>query len=275
MELKRENGFINLDNVELTYSKEDIIQTFIYKDKKYFFKIINDKKDIYNELIAEELANDFGISCAHYDIARRGKEVGVISEDFIKNQKYTNFIEILYAEYLEDYKNRDTNNLYDIWNALSKKYNNQEVVYKLMNQITDIFIYDLFIGNTDRHDGNMGILETEDGINIAPIFDNSLIFRNPPNYVDVLKTDEDIERDWHMELLKFLSQSSMEYQDRIKGKLWVIDDDNIESVINRVEKRIDTKINNKLKEKIMTFFKIRKTEIDKILNEFNKRKKVR
>lgn len=257
---------INLDKYDLVYDDENVIYTFTVDGKKYFFKS-NGNEHSYNELIGEELAKDYGLSYVHYDIAKYNNEVGVISEDFIKNKKYTNFIEILLYEYGNDYFDMEAFNLYDVWNALSKKYNDDKLVYKLMNQLTDIFIFDFLIGNNDRHDGNIGILEDENNVNITPVFDNELLLESEKSLDSVLKVDEEQIDDWKISFTKFITQSSDEYKEKIKDKLWIINEDNINDIIKRVEVKTNSKLSDEYKKNITELFKIRKEEIEELLNE--------
>ena len=257
---------IDLDKFNSIYDEENQIYVFNINEKKYFFKG-NGYEHSHNELIGEELAKDYGLDYVHYDIAKYHNEVGVISEDFIKDKKYTNFIEILLYEYGNDYFDMEAFNLYDIWNALSKRYKDDELVYKLMNQLTDIFIFDFLIGNNDRHDGNVGVLEDENGINITPVFDNELLLEEEKSLDSVLKVDEEQIDDWRISFTKFITQSSHEYKDKIREKLYIIDEDNIDNVIKRVEIRINSKLDEEYKNNIIELFKIRKEEIEELLNE--------
>ena len=259
-------NIINLDKYSLVYDNDDSIYTFMVDNKKYFFKK-NGYDNSINELVGEELAKDFGLSYVHYDFVKYNNEYGVISEDFIKNKKYTNFIEILLYEYDEKYFEREVFNLYDIWNSLSKKYKDDKLVYKLMNQLTDIFIFDFLIGNNDRHDGNIGILEDENGINITPVFDNELLLEESKALDSVLKVDDEYVDDWRMSFTKFITQSSEKYKDKVKDKMWIIDEENIRSVIERVEKRINSKLREDYKKYIILGFENRREELERLLNE--------
>lgn len=281
--LERKNGFLDLNKLDLEYIDVDRVYTFVYNNKKYFYKN-HGKNNAYKELIAEELAKDYGLNCVHYDLAvydtKHGEVSGAVSEDFIKDKNYINFIEILYGEYGKEYKNSDTVNLYDIWNALSKKYKDEKLVSKLMNQVVDIFIFDFLIGNLDRHDGNVGILEDERNINIGPVFDNELMLVDHIDFNNVLKVDSDKVYNWKDSFAKFISTSSSEYVDKILEKLWIIDDNNVRSAIERVENRIDSKIDDNLKNKLVSDFRMHRTAIDEILEslgytENKKSKKVR
>lgn len=277
--LERKNGFLDLNKLDLEYSEIDAVFTFNYNGKKYFYKSIG-KIGAYKELISEELAKDYGLDCVCYDLAKYDNEYGALSEDFIKNKNYINFIEILYSEYGEEYLNRDQVNLYNIWNALSKKYKDEKLVFKLMNQIVDIFIFDFLIENLDRHDGNIGILEDENSINIAPIFDNEKMLIDYGNFESILKVDSSEVYNWKESFKKFISTSSSEYVNKILEKLWIIDDDNIKNAIERVEKRVESKIDDNFKNKLISNFRVHKNEINEALEslgytENKKSKKVR
>jgi len=107
--MKRDNGFIILDNilnidstknfielynslsenpnihiVKHCYSPyEQLVFYFIYHGEKYYFKY-DSFAPAYNELIAEEIASDLNIPHLHYDLASIGQFQGVLSKDYKK-----------------------------------------------------------------------------------------------------------------------------------------------------------------------------------------------
>lgn len=263
-------NIINLDKYDLKYDKDDSIYIFNANNRKYFFKTKN-KKSIVKELLGEELAKNFGLNYVHYDYAEYKNNKGVVCEDFVKNSTYTNFIEILLYEYDKEYFKRDTCNLYDIWNALYNKYKDEKLVYKLMNQLTDIFLFDFLIGNNDRHDGNIGVLENSEDINITPVFDNEELLKNTIDYYSILKVDDEKINDWKDSLLKFLLHSTKEYKEKLKEKICIIDEENIDNAIERVEKRLNEELDENLKIELKGLFSKRKNEIEKLF--INKQKK--
>lgn len=103
MELvNREDGFLDISKFKLHNELYVIINGV-----KYYFKECKDVKNVYNELIAEELAKDFGINCAHYDLAIRDDMIGVISEDI-----FSKYDGIIAEDFLNGYfKYKNTSDL--------------------------------------------------------------------------------------------------------------------------------------------------------------------
>ncbi len=193
--VKRKKGFILLNdlnknpnfkiipwkNNELMkkeYGHSNIKYIFYYEGDLYFYKALK-LDQCYYELLAEELAKDFNLPTAHYDLAySKTYKSGVLTKNF-KQPNYT-----YYKGYaiLEDYlrncihkkdencsiyeleeEMESFNSLEGIWAVFEYRYRNRlnkvEIVNKLTNQLVDIFIFDLLIGQTDRHEENWGIME--------------------------------------------------------------------------------------------------------------------
>lgn len=272
---RNENGFIDISN--LKSNSKFYSFWFEYDGIKYYFKKRRSSLDVYNELIAEELAKDFDILSAHYDLAIYNGNKGVISKNFIsENDKYIPMKDILINHHEKLCKVDKLNNLEDIWETLEDRYKNEEIVEKLMNQLVDIFMFDSLIGNYDRHVSNLGIIENKNGVNFAPLFDNEKILSDSIlNGVYSLGVDRD---DYYLKILKenflikFFRVSIPEYIEYYKSKLWIISDENIDKVLKRVEDRTNSMINENLKQKIRDKFEINRNMIENVLDEINQRK---
>ena len=124
--------------------------SFNYAEKTYFYKY-GKYNSPYNELVAEELAKDFGINCITYDLAVLNGLKGVISVNYKKeNANYISGADLLYKCYGNTNKNLEVyNNLMGLWNALEYYYNEypnkDEIVFSLMKKIVDMFIFDIII----------------------------------------------------------------------------------------------------------------------------------
>lgn len=202
--MERINGFINLNKIlnEIGITNFNDLKTspkinpilintdsaynimhfsFEYKGITYFYKY-KSFIPVYNELIAEELAKDFDIPCISYDLAVLNKNEGIISKNF--KQPGYNYI-TGYQILEEAFSTKDLfdderyNNLESIWEALEYRYkstpNKKEIISHLMKRVTDIFIFDIICGLTDRHSSNWGIMEKGETIDIMPLFDNERI----------------------------------------------------------------------------------------------------
>ena len=96
--VKRTNGFIDLDELEKDsnfkiipwpegidneYCCSNVQFIFSYEDEEFIYKTPEYTCQCYYELIAEELAHDFSIPTAHYDLAKSHEYgEGVISKNF-------------------------------------------------------------------------------------------------------------------------------------------------------------------------------------------------
>lgn len=294
----RNNGYIELERIfekdectlmdfdEITKSNSDIFDQssvemiFSYQDEIWLFKSGPGKGVPYMELVMEELARDFGIPSAHYDLATYNNKKGVITKYFKqKNCKYL-FGEDLLTEYVEDalkifeddfstWENAilSHNSLEGIWRSLDYHYrnfkNHESIVWHLMSRLVDIFIFDILTHQKDRHSFNWGVVESDGKIDIQPLYDNEFAFDHrkelPPLVSESLKEDELFNffyDDYSFEeaLLQFLEVSGDRYIEKIREKLPLIQAENILSVISRVEKRIHSKIPEYVKNHILDSF---------------------
>lgn len=265
-------GFITLENLQLeniSNIKGSKKISFIYDNKKYYYKSNKSVKNVYYELIAEELSKDYGINNAHYDLATYMDDIGVISENFIEEGVNYFTIEELLKDYcLEDY---NSNNLKYIELCLKFKYQDREIVSKLMEQLINIFIFDVLIGNSDRHSQNLMIIENGNDISFSKLYDNE----NMLSYLSILEgyyslgvTKEDFETEESNTLRHFLDKYKC--IDLFIEKKKIISEENIIKVIARVEERIGTQIPDIIKNGIIIDFKDNNRMIDKVLSEKNK-----
>lgn len=272
--LRDKNGFIILDNIKNEYKQTQFIYIFEHNGKKYFFKERSEGM-FYNELIAEELAKDYNIPHVHYDIAIYNNKTGVISEDFKKNNLYLSMHEFIYNN---GGKENGYINLMDVWNILDEVYD-KDIVFKIMNELINIYLFDILIANPDRHDENYGIFTDENSL--SPIFDNELLL-----YEDSIKKSlfeikidnldsryiYEEKEDINNSLYIFLKESSKTYLNYFKSKLWIISSENINKVFNRIEERTHSKIPSYIKETMLNNFEENRNVILSTIKEIeNKR----
>lgn len=294
----RNNGYIELERIfekdectlmdfdEITKLNPDIFDQssveiiFSYQDEIWLFRPEAGKRVSYIELVMEELARDFGIPSAHYDLATYNNKKGVITKYFKKkNCKYL-FGEDLLTEYVEDalkiseddfstWENAilSHNSLEGIWRSLDYHYrnfkNHESIVWHLMSRLLDIFIFDILTHQKDRHSFNWGVVESDGKIDIQPLYDNEFAFDNikelPPLVSESLKEEEpfyfsDDDHSFEESLLQFLEASGGRYIEKFQEQLPLIKEENILSVISRVEKRIHSKIPEYVKNHILDCF---------------------
>lgn len=276
--MKYENGYINLEKVEKVclskiYEKNKI---FLINGKKYFYKSCK-IENMYNELIAEEIAHDYGILNAHYDLVEEYGQIGVISKNVFSDTDKVITIEDLLKEFYSDDTVFSKNNLEDIWNCLDEHYKNKGIVMQLMDEIIDVYIFDVLIGNVDRNISNLAIVENKGGIHIGPLFDNE----NMLDDLSIEKGQYTLGIDEYFEILydceynhleKFLNMSSGIYLERLKDKLYLVDLGNILNILNRIEFRIGDKIHPMIRKKIISNFKTNLDMINNVLSKIDKKK---
>ena len=276
----RENGFINLDNILNdigvdTSSLDSIMKSdkitvingsssnvfsFEYNNTRFYFKT-NDDRTLYNyyaELLAEELAKDFGIPCALYDLAKVGNHYGVISKDIKKENATYIDLEDIIGSYHDDLW--DNFSLMNIWNDLNTYYKDRDdrekIVSKLISKIVDKFIFDVLICQLDS--SNMKIMESDGNVSLAPIFDNEFMQYESREFAFYFGVDEKIVPvDKYPALSafdRFLSISSKQYVDRVVDKMWVISDAKLVKKLENIERKTDYPIPEYIKTTFLNRF---------------------
>lgn len=237
-----------------------------YQNSIYYLKYIKSLYTLYNEMLAEFLAEDYGINVTYSDIFTYDGNYGMMSKE-IKNN---NDLYIPMTDIIEDHQN----NLEDIWYGLCKKYNDQNIVEQLMEQIVNLFIFDVLLSNSDRHISNYGLIKNDKTISLAPIFDNEYILSSLEGYYSLGIDSNDYRNDQGIHfLLKFIEISDSRYIKLIKSKLWIISKENVLRTIERIEKRIGSSMQQNIKDEIIYKFNSHRQVINNILNKYNKEKK--
>ena len=292
--MNRIDGYINLDEIlnsmgvdttsfdtiissGLVEEIAEDVYSFTYNNEKYYYKY-SQIFSPYSELIGECLLDDLNIPHVSYDLATLCGRNGVVSKDFTKdNAKYVSGLEIL-----ENYTNTRGvqisifNNLEDIWNALDLYFkdnrNKDEIVAKLMNNITDLFMFDMLVSNNDRNVTNWGIEIDGDNINLSKIYDNQRIGynykNNPVLDMNVSKENDD---SLYENLEYFLNISDSSYREKLNGMMWIISEENILDVFRRIELKTDTKMPDTVKNSYLDFFNKHRDKITEVVENTNKK----
>lgn len=263
----RDKGFIQCDSYY--YDKNKI---FI-ENELYYFKYVSNITNTYNELIASEIAKQFGIKCASCDIGTIDNNIVILSKDFVKNKRFIKMEDIL----KEIYKVEDTdlyNNIEDVSYALKEKYSKD-----FKDNLIKMFLFDVLIGNGDRHSQNYGILVSDKTITLSPIFDNEEMLGNDFLFENIYSLGVN-RQDYYASSLgsyhileKFLD-SEDDYLFFINKRKEIINRENIEKILKNVEKRINANIPSRLRKNIEERFDFNYKTISKIVKERKQIKKL-
>lgn len=242
-------GFIILDkwpmkNREIVNEKFHSF-SFVTKGKKYFFKEVKNTTMYYNELVGYELAKDFGLEAVPYDIAVYDGFNGYISQDYMKDGYVS--LEDLFRVYF-NYDTDDKCNLDDVSYFLREEY--PEIAENIISDLIRLLEFDIIIGNYDRHEENI-IIDIPNG-KLAPVFDNEMLLTEDAMvnqfYSFKMSRDDKYTLD---NLLQYLDSSALL---EFATKVLIISHNNIESVMQRVEKKIGHPIDPVTRKKMVCGF---------------------
>ena len=279
--MKRENGFLCIDNCKRKQANEHFKKTDHYwvyiNGEEYYFK---PTEHHYNELIGYHAAQILGVDACFCDLAILDGEKGIISKSLRKEDtKLTSGYEILedYAyssisnlywikkmigrsyvryEFDRNYRKEDASiperilhDLENIWHALEYKYKDDKRYdsEKIMNQIVKMFIFMLLSYDEDRFSFDWLIEESKNDIRLAPLLDNEFSFNydeykhKQRQYISMSPNSKTSDYS-QLELIKeFLNISSSEYYDLFVTMYNTLYN-SFCKVIQNVESQIGTKI---------------------------------
>lgn len=255
-------------NLDKQIDKEKLVPNFKGSHNIYNFKIDNDiyyfkevpNRELVMEMISKSIAFLLGIPYLKESIAILNDKYGLLSKSYLKeNDKSYNLHNLMqnyfyeYNDELLDYKKlASLNNLEDTWFALEDRYEDEDIVKSLMDGITNIFMFDLLIGESDRTLRNIEIIESDNNVVLAPLYDTSSILTDKNTALGVDEDDylkSDIEK-----LDKFLENSDSSYKEKFYSYLNTLDSIGIEKIIEETEIENDFIINDSLKDEIITKF---------------------
>ncbi|MDE6284957.1 MAG: hypothetical protein K2M17_04355 [Bacilli bacterium] len=276
-----ENDAVQVIRYEL---KSDLNFSFVWNGEKYFFKY-DRFVDSYNELVMEELLHDLNIPSVHFDLACLGNILGVISKNYehedavyidgrtlmIESRMYDKKADIFLSSGDEEeydsieVKHKKYSTLEDIWAALEIRYQNRvdgiQIVANLMQKIVDMFLFSILTSQTDQNLSNWKIIEYKDGrVDFQVLFDNERFMMIPPDFVrlslSVLHTGSYFGSSTLLKnnLQCFQNVSSSEYTSLLAEMLWVLESENVEKIIARIEKRTEHPMPEKFKQNLLNNF---------------------
>lgn len=247
---------------------------FKYNNEEYFYKYKYNSIP-YNELVASELLEDFGLPHVEYDLAIFNDCKGVIS----KNYKDKDFKYIPGEDILNDFKKDNFfvehyNNLDDIWDALEYRYKNhpnkREIISNIMNKIVKLYIFDIIACQSDRHSLNWEIKENNDTIDLAPIYDNEqILFKSGKNSFISITVEQYFHEMLFKSIEKFQKVSAEKYIEFLKESLWIISAENLKSIFKRIENKTGYPMPDNYKNYYLSGYQNHREEIEKFLNDCN------
>ena len=270
---------VNLDSLETieeirpNFKGSHNIYNFKIGNSTYYFKEVPNR-ELVMELISKTTAAILDIPYLNESIAILNDRYGLLSKSYLKESDKSYNLHSLMQNYfyennddeeLLDYKKLvSLNNLEDIWFALEERYEDQAIVQNLMTGITNIFMFDLLIGESDRTLRNIEIIENNDSVTLAPLYDTSSILSDKNTQMGVDEDDylkSDVEK-----LAKFLEKSDTSYKEKFFHYLNTINSIGIEKIMDETEIENDFIIEDNLKTEISAKFNER-------INMFNENEK--
>ena len=220
----------DLNKMKVNYKVNSLNKkVFEYDGKEYYYKQLGELRTYY-ELIAHKIAERLALPSAPCYLTNDNKYVGISSES-IDTTNYITMSDFLYTVYRTD--SDKLNNLEDIWYAFSKKFD-ERTTAKLMDELVNIFLFDVLIGNGDRHNQNYGLIIEKDKVKFAPLFDHDWILYDDAIYegeYHLSVSQEDKENS----VYKFLNESDSSYTARLQAMLPVISDESLEEIFHELK----------------------------------------
>lgn len=186
--MKRENGFIVLDDYSgqlISSVGHSSITCFHIDGEDWYFKEA-EEANLYKELFCSFICSSLDIVCVEYHLAKYKDRIGHLSHDYKKtHEKEVTLYDVLadyyvsYAVLLEEYQDLkcfdDLYNFKDVLKAFEYRYRNYEnkeaILQRLEKELLDAFLLQIFLGNSDMHYKNLGVLESKESVRLTPNYD--------------------------------------------------------------------------------------------------------
>ena len=243
------------EDMRIPTGKDYHIKKFNIDGETYFFKTLSPGCLPYSELIANEFARDYGLPCVEYYYAQYGDYRGYLSKDFSgDNQKFM-------GQYLLE-KNEDgfgyvKNSIKHISMCFEDKPSHDRIIDELYNLI----VFDIIIGNADRHDENIIVTNDE---TVYPIFDNdwtgSRVAVREGHYALFIDTDDS-------SIFQELYENNREYYNKLMYSLRLLNYKHIKDVLSRVEEKMEVPIKQRDRDEIIDVFAFNRQNIERKLSK--------
>ena len=233
---------------------------WVSKDKeRYLLKSsrYDESQEPFNEVIASEIMNEFGIEHVEYGLVRNESNNMPLSICKCMVNRNTEFIP---AQVVKDMELKQNRNDYERFIDICKKRGINDVKEKLDEMIA----IDYIIGNTDRHTGNFGIIREANSlewIKMVPIFDNGNSFCHDVKNVDDVKRNQDTVCRWYPES-NYEKLGLMEYPE------WYSENkgENIKNIVYDILRKNEN-IKEEKREALVEIVNIRIKEFEKLIRK--------
>ena len=132
-----------------------------------------------------------------------------------------------------------------------------------------MLMFDLIIANPDRHDKNIVFEMKNDSL--GPIFDNELMLSRTVYNDKFCFGVFPGERNTLDDFLNYMDEDTIKI---FIDKIMIISKENIESVFERIEKRIGTKMDSVAKNLLMKKFEVQYAYLNEKIKEYNNRRRL-
>jgi len=220
--------------------------------------------DHWAEKIVSEIGKELNLKMAEVDLAIYKNRHGCISYRFLdKHESLKEGMEVMSVEVTKN--KRENYTLENILNDLQE--------YNLVEEFLQILLFDGFIGQTDRHEENWGIILFENNYlkpKLAPIYDNasSLARERLPHHVQQLLNDKNYFNSYlkkcksciklesgkditQYDMLNYLHKNYTNLYENFICNLKKLDDEVIKGIVFKVPENFMTEDQKKLVVKIL------------------------
>lgn len=226
-------------------------------DKSIFFKECS-KEGIVNELIIDNICKLFNKDVLEQDYGYitdkyNRKVYGLISNNYKEDDYSYISLDTILNDYYVYITNNNINyeniriyelvNLETIWQALEYRYrntnNSEEIVKKLMEELTSRFLIDIITGQNDRHEFNIEIKEKGNDIKLADIYDNEEGLMYDKFDMGVTMDSLKYKGDYMTSLLnEFFNISESKYIDIFNSMLDKLSIDKFKLIVNDIKSNV-------------------------------------
>ena len=245
------NMLVNLDQLPgiVILEEKGRITKYEYQGDIYYYKRSRSVDNYYYEVLANIIGRELGIHTVSYQFATYQDGIGTVSKDY-RMHGYQNIDDLIQNVYEGDVN--QYNNLEDLKMAFERLFS-KESADRLFSSLIDAFLFDVLIGNSDRHTENYGIYTTPE-IRFAPLFDHENMLDERAiyggEYCLGVKRGDYYRRDENL-FYKMLEKDE-KYKNKILTMLPAISEEKLQMYFSEIAE--ETFVNETIKQKILKRF---------------------